>query len=517
MSAPVTAPAAPTLTTATAGPWRHLDRRTLAVDLTFVVAPLAPVLTAVVVLGRALDRAALISLGLVVGGALLLYVLRVFKVVTTRYRIGAGTVEIRSGLLFRAHRSVPRDRVRSVDLTAPPLRRLAGLTVVRIGTGQSYGGTELKPMVLDSVPHAAADALRRTLLEGVPGAADEAADAPGEIVGLDRRWVRYAPASVTGIAGVWVLIAGVYKVLELVDVDVLDSPHAAAAVRALGGLGPAGAAAVVAAVVVAGGSLGSLLLFTEAWWGFRLRREPDGSLRIVRGLLTRRSVSLEAERLRGVELREPLTLRAARAGGLRAVATGLSRGQGAAMVGSAVLLPPVPVGTAAGVAGSVLGTGDLGPVGPGVALRAHPRAATRRRLVRAGLVVGVPAGAAAAAAALGAAVPVWIWPVLAIAAVAAVALALDSAASLGNALTERFLVVRGGSLVRSTVALERAGIVGWRVSRSPTQRRAGLCTLIATSAAGKGFFPARDVDVGAATALAGEATPGLLEPFLDRG
>ena len=46
---------------------------------------------------------------------------------------------------------------------------------------------------------------------------------------------------------------------------------------------------------------GSILLFVEAWWGFTLVRELGGTLRIRRGLLTTRSVSLEERRLRGVE------------------------------------------------------------------------------------------------------------------------------------------------------------------------------------------------------------------------
>ena len=46
---------------------------------------------------------------------------------TTRYRITAERVELHSGWLSRQRRSVPRDRIRTVDLTARLLHRVFGL------------------------------------------------------------------------------------------------------------------------------------------------------------------------------------------------------------------------------------------------------------------------------------------------------------------------------------------------------------------------------------------------------
>ena len=68
----------------------------------------------------------------------------------------------------------------------------------------------------------------------------------------------------------------------------------------------------------------------------------------------------------------------------------------------------------------------------------------------------------------------------------AVALALDAYRNLGHALSGRYLVTRSGTLRRSTAALERAGVIGWTVKQSYFQRRAGLLTLTATTAAGRG-------------------------------
>src|SRR5699024_3066606 len=113
----------------------------------------------------------------------------------------------------------------------------------------------------------------------------------------------------------------------------------------------------------------------EMWWGFRLTREGD-ALRVRRGLLTARSVALQEARLRGVQLTEPLLLRAARGARLNAVATGLREGA-QDQADNTVLLPPAPRDRAREVAGLVLGA----PFDP--RLRGHPRAALHRRSLRA--------------------------------------------------------------------------------------------------------------------------------------
>ena len=85
--------------------------------------------------------------------------------VTTRYRITPTVVEVREGLLQRKHLTVPRDRVRTVDVSAHPLQRLLRLVKVEIGTGTSHHGAET--LTLDGLPAAtAASAARRTAASG---------------------------------------------------------------------------------------------------------------------------------------------------------------------------------------------------------------------------------------------------------------------------------------------------------------------------------------------------------------
>ncbi|MGH3375844.1 MAG: PH domain-containing protein, partial [Actinoallomurus sp.] len=112
--------------------------------------------------------------------------------------------------------------------------------------------------------------------------------------------------------------------------------------------------------------------------------------------------------------------------------------------------------------------------------------------------------------------PAWTWQVSPALLVIAVALAYDRTRSLGHALVERTLVSRGGSLVRRRSALSYDGIIGWNFQRSFFQRRAGLATLVATTAAGRQRIDVEDVPLAEALRVADEALPGLLTPFAVR-
>jgi putative membrane protein len=113
-------------------------------------------------------------------------------------------------------------------------------------------------------------------------------------------------------------------------------------------------------------------------------------------------------------------------------------------------------------------------------------------------------------------VPDWVaWAVLSLLPVT-VLLALDAYRNLGHALTSHYLVTRHGAGVRATVALQRAGVIGWTVSQSFFQRRAGLVTVTATTAAGGGAYHVIDVRTADGLAVAEHAVPGLLRPFVRR-
>jgi putative membrane protein len=113
-------------------------------------------------------------------------------------------------------------------------------------------------------------------------------------------------------------------------------------------------------------------------------------------------------------------------------------------------------------------------------------------------------------------VPPWTWRVSPALLAGAALLAYDRSRALGHALTEDTLVSRRGSLVRRRSALSRDGIIGWNLRRSFFQRRAGLTTLVATTAAGRQRVEVQDIPLRQALHLADEAIPGLLTPFLER-
>src|SRR5688500_12452762 len=103
---------------------------------------------------------------------------------TTKYRITDEQVELHTGLLTRKQLAVPRDRIRTVDLTSKPGHRIFGLSAVRVGTGQQdTPGTD--GLTLDAVTQEEAERLRLLLLrKGVvpqPGTADEPGAEPAPV------------------------------------------------------------------------------------------------------------------------------------------------------------------------------------------------------------------------------------------------------------------------------------------------------------------------------------------------
>jgi putative membrane protein len=442
---------------------------------------------------------------LVVGAVVLLEVVRLR---TTSYRVTESRVEMHTGVLFKRRRSLARERIRSVDLAANPLERVFGLTKVKVGTGETgsgSGSTTEQTLTLDSVHKTEADRLRLELLRR--GAAAES-DTEGRLATWEPGWLKYAPLSFLTPMLAGVAVGAVFQVADWFGKGGLPVEITADLVREYGawtvlGLG--------LAILLAFGAVASLALQGEAWWQHRLDREPGGTLRVRRGLMVARSLSLEEERIRGVEIVEPLGVRTAGAGRLDVVAIGLKTNEEGSDLST--LVPAAPLEKTLAAAEAVIGPVD-------VDLTPHPRAALHRRVRWAAVTVLLCAGLAVAAHLL------WAMPALLSAAVVLAAVltsafavwtAFDSYASLGHATTARYLVSRRGSTRRATVHLDRSGIIGWRLQQSVFQRRMGLMTLDATTAAGRGHYEVIDADEHEILDFADAAVPDLLRPFLVRG
>jgi len=499
--------------------WRRLSARMLLVYPVRELAGAIPALAGLVVAGRSVGNGQWWWGPLGVLGVIALSWLRW---ATTRYRITPGQVQLRSGLVRRKTVTTPSDRVRSVDVTASALHRILGLAKVDIGTGSHQRGSGLS---LDSLPVAKAAALRAELLHRSTVPSDNArlavafgAETKGPEVGLgevdtelarwDPRWVRFAPFTLSGLLGAAAILGVGSRLLDQLGVPAGDVGPIRGVMDYLARTQIwldvlEGLVWLVAFVTVL--SIGGYVL---SYWGFRLSRHPQGSLHVTRGLLTTRATSIEERRLRGVELAEPLLLRVVHAARLNGIATGLKSRRGAGGGGS-LLLPPAPLAVARDVATQILR--DPAPVA--VVLTAHGPAARRRRFVRALLPAFCLILAAGVAIWSGA--PQWLALPAIVAVPVAALLAADRYRSLGHAIAGRFLVTRAGSLDRRRDVLECDAIIGWNVRRTFFQRRAGLATLTATTAAGRQRYAVTDLPLSMAIMLGERALPGLLDDFLE--
>jgi putative membrane protein len=500
-----------------------------------------PALFGLVVAGRSVGDGGLWWLGPL--GVVVVVALSVLRWATTRYRITPDQVQLRTGLLQRKTVATPADRVRTVDVTASPLHRLLGLARVDIGTGSHGTGTgnpSGSGLMLDSLPIAEAAALRAELLhrsavpprestgvstsvEPGPGSTESIGGEPieriraargsatperdTELVRLDPRWVRFAPFTMSGVLGAAAILGVAANLLNQLDVTPTDVGPVRGFVDHLQRTPvwldvTQGLIAILVCVTVI--SIGGYVL---SYWGFRLSRHSGGSLHVTRGLLTTRATSIEERRLRGVELGEPLLLRAVHAARLSGITTGLES-RGRADGGSSLLLPPAPLAVARTVAAQIL----RDPAPAEVPLTAHGPAARRRRFSRALLFAFVLVLAAGAAIWAGA--PLWLGLAALLMIPVALMLAADRYRSLGHALSGGAFVTQQGSLGRRRDVLDCDGIIGWNLRQSFFQRRAGLATLTATTAAGRQGYAVTDVPLSEAVSFGNRALPRLLREFL---
>ena len=515
-------------------PWRRLSARMLLIHPVNQLLSFLPAFLGLFLLGRASDngmpwqiQAALVVIPVLLG------VLRFF---TTTYRITPEQLQLRRGLLQRATLTAPIDRVRTVDVTAPPLHRLLGLAKVNIGTGAG------SPVELDGLAAAPAARLRVDLLHraqvgrtgstaptplaaslsvdpgfgevtqtAAPGDRHRELQAPGPELVLGRfrpSWVRYAPFTFSG----WVAALAAWGFFSQFGNDLIDRVTKSDVglsveehVARLAWWTIALEVLLVLGVLI---SLLSVTTYVLNYWGYRLTRHPGGTLQITRGLLTTRAVSIEEVRVRGASLSEPMLLRIVGAARLSALLTGSGIMEATNASGRAMLIPPAPAAEVHRVAAAVLQTSKPSVV----ALIEHGPAARRRRYIRAmlsGLLVLGFVG-----------LPGWWWDwygwivvASAVPLLASPALAADRYRSLGHAVDDGYLICRSGMFPRQRDMLALTGVIGWNVEASFFQRRAGLVTLVATTAAGEGSVQLLDVPTATAYRLIGEITPRLARPF----
>ncbi len=411
-----------------------------------------------------------------------------------RYRVGDGKLELHSGVLSRSVRTIPLDRIRGIDVTEPFVHRLLGL--VKVDVEAAAGGRSKAELSLAAVSREQADQLREAVLAGPRTAAgDEPVEARPVYQATSRLLVlggltsmRYllAPAAVVGV---------VFNLADDLPGGIVDRAADAAADRfPTDALGIVLVVALAIGLVVLAAIAGSLLVD----WRFTLRDEGE-RLAASRGLLTRRVVHLDRDRIRGADVRDSPLRRPLGLSSVNAIAAGL-RGR----TGGTALAPVIENDRVAGLLEAV----DPGAPDPAAALEAHPPASRRRRLVRA---LALPLLALVILAAFGV-----LWAALAAAVVTALALlvGLDRHRQLGHRFDGRRLALREGSLQRRWSELDPDAAVAFEVRSSPGQRRAGVCTLTLHLGQGAGSRRALDLGDDQATALLAQVRPQLFQPLV---
>jgi putative membrane protein len=472
-----------------AGPvWQRLSPRMLLVHPVHEVLRQIPLLIGSVVLGSATGNPmwTLFGLALVVGYG-------VARWFTTAYRIDSDEVQLRTGVLQRKVLSVPRNRIRSVSTDARLLHRLLGLTVLRLSTGHEARGDAA--FALDAVEAGQVPRLRAILLADSLTPAEEEPSARGrELARWQPSWLRYSPLSFTGLAMIVAAVGLVYQAGA--GAALQDSRLARSGLDAAERFGVAATVVVVAVTVLVASVVLSVLRSLVTYGNLVLRRDAD-VLHLEHGLLRVRERTFDMRRLRGGTLREPLLVRLFGGARLDAVMTGVD-GAGEA----SLLLPPCRRATAETVLSGLISSTEV-VTGP---LRAHGAAATRRRWTRA---LALPAALLIAIVALPS--PVWLWPAWAVLTVCCALLALDRSRALGHRVDAEWLVARAGSLERRRDCIAAAGIIGWTVRQTLLQRRAGVATLIAATAAGVKSYQVIDVPAELAWTIAATASPWVAD------
>lgn len=241
------------------------------------------------------DLGLLLSLGIaVVAGLVLGLGFGYLSWYFTRYVIDGTELRITSGVLTKASRRIPYERIQSVDIAEPLVARILGLAELRI---EMAGGSQSRTS-LRFLPLADVRVLRRVLLARTHGqTVDSTDDTDGrEDDEEDRRSLitRVPPQRI--IIGTLLSLDLAFALLGLV-LALAAAIWFDRFLVAIGGLLPFGSAvfSIVTKRVI-------------EQWDFQLSRGERG-LRIERGLLSRTSQTIPFDRVQGIAIKEPLVWR----------------------------------------------------------------------------------------------------------------------------------------------------------------------------------------------------------------
>ena len=242
-----------------------------------------------------------------------------FRWATTSYSLAGQTVRLRTGALSVKEVEIPFARVQALDVQQGPTQRLFGVYRLDVQTG---GGGEGGEIVLGALDEGEVERIRG-LLRGRVVADADAPPAP------ERRLTnrRLALAALTsGQLGVLVPVAaGVAQMGQQLFDDPIEGERTLVGALPDGALGWVLVAVGVLVLAWLLAALGTVVGFG----GFAARRDGD-ELRIRRGLLQRRQVTLRVARVRAVRVVESLPRQALGLAALRVEVIGHAKEHAAA-------------------------------------------------------------------------------------------------------------------------------------------------------------------------------------------
>ncbi|MFW0789035.1 PH domain-containing protein [Gordonia sp. CPCC 205333] len=477
--------------------WHRLSMWMIAVKPVEMLPSLIPVIIAVFLTGRTSPM-----LGAIIA-AVGIPVIAVVPWLTTRYQVTDERVSVRSGLVTRKTASAPRDRIRSVELSATLPHRILKLSKVRIGTGGDTADTVVE---INAISTPAAVALREQLITWRSDLTrpSESGYSPQpssvELTRFTPGWLRFAPFSLAGFAAAGAIVGIGAQLINDLDLGERGVEAASGIAERFESSRALLIVLIVVSVVVVA-TLLSLIGYALSYWNFSVTRTTTSSgrsLHITRGLLTTNSTTLDEDRVHGVHLHEPVLMRPVHGAKLSAIATGSDK--------HPLLLPPAPHAEAVRVAEAV--SGDSSELNQ--TLRPHGRAARRRRLTRA----AVPGVVIVAAVVVVVVLAPSAWPALPVAVVIAAGLAALGAPRyrhLGTDVTASSVVFAPPTIARQRRVLHRDGVIGTMTQQTFFQRRAGVSTVIVATAAGSEGYSAIDLADADASALIAELQPAEIK------
>jgi putative membrane protein len=406
----------------------------------------------------------------------------------TTYRVSGGAFHLKQGVLQKSERSLPLERIQSVDTVQGVVQRVFGVVGVRIEAAGGGGEPEIS---LSALSHPAAGALREELTKSTRGVPTEAPQEPAILRRLAVRDLLLAGVTSGQIGVAASVVFGVWQAVERVlPRDFAQRLSEAYFPRTVSAFLLLLLAFALFSWVLA--ILGTV--FAHA--GFTLSRSPDGKyLHIRRGLLERHESTVPLARIQAVRvvegvLRQPFGLAALR---VESAGFGAERGVSTTLF---PLLPRREVGRFLRIAVPEFAT-PLDNLEP---LSGHAR---RRYVFRSVLPVLVLAAPYA--------VLFFPWGLAGLLLVLPAALyGLLRYRAAGQGLDDDRLVLRFRRLARTTVVAPRGRLQSRGYSVSPFQRRVGLATLKIEVASGSNGTAFRLVDTEAKVA------EGLVEALSER-